>query len=238
MAIAMNTTSQRPTVFLFDIDGTLLLTGGAGRRAIEAAFALHTGHADACSGFSFGGMTDRAIVRAGLLAVGAAVTDALIDAVIASYLTHLGSEIGQSAGYKVMPGVHETIAALRVHAHCAIGLGTGNVRGGAQIKLRRGELWEHFNFGGFGCDDEDRTALLRIGAARGAARLGAQLADCRVVVIGDTLRDVAAAQGIDAECLAVETGGVSSSVLLEAGAHAAVRDLSEPAALSFLLQQA
>ena len=153
----MNTTSQRPTVFLFDIDGTLLLTGGAGRRAIEAAFALHTGRADACSGFSFGGMTDRAIVRAGLLAVGAAVTDALIDAVIASYLTHLGSEIGQSAGYKVMPGVHETIAALRGHAHCAIGLGTGNVRGGAQIKLRRGELWEHFDFGGFGCDDEDRT---------------------------------------------------------------------------------
>lgn len=234
--MAMNQAPQRPTVFLFDIDGTLLLTGGAGRRAVEAAFALHTGRADACSGFSFGGMTDRAIVRAGLLAVGAAVTDVLIDAVIASYLTHLEAELGQSTGYQVMPGVHETIAALRIHAHCAIGLGTGNVRGGAQLKLRRGELWEHFDFGGFGCDDEDRTALLRVGAARGAARLGAELGDCRVVVIGDTLRDVAAAQGMAAECLAVETGGVSGAVLLGAGAHAAVRNLSKPAALEFLLK--
>lgn len=229
-------TRKRPTVFLFDIDGTLLLTGGAGRRAIEAAFASHTGRADACSGFSFGGMTDRAIVRAGLLAVGAAVTEALIDAVIASYLANLSSEIQTSTGYRIMPGVHETLAALRIHAHCAIGLGTGNVRGGAEIKLRRSALWEHFDFGGFGCDHEDRTTLLKIGAGRGAERLGVSSADCRVVIIGDTLRDVSAALAMDAICLGVETGGISGAELISAGAHAAVRDLSEPSALSFLLE--
>jgi phosphoglycolate phosphatase len=224
----------RPTVFLFDIDGTLLLTGGAGRRAIEGAFARAVGRPDACRGFSFGGMTDRAIVRAGLTAVGEPVTTARIDAILDVYLSLLAHEVQHTPRYQIMPGVENAVALLRARANCAVGLGTGNIRSGAEIKLARGDLWRHFDFGGFGCDDEDRTALLAVGAARGAGRLGVPVSACRVVVIGDTERDVAAARGIGAECIAVGTGSVSLEVLRQAGADHVYADLTAKEALAAL----
>lgn len=225
---------SRPTVFLFDIDGTLLLTGGAGRRAVEGAFDRITGRADACQSFSFGGMTDRAIARAGLLAIGETATTERIDAILAAYLELLSDEVTRSPRYQIMPGVLEAVATLRARTDCAVGLGTGNIRGGAEIKLQRGDLWRLFDFGGFGCDDEDRTALLAIGAARGATRLGVSIDQCRVVVIGDTERDVAAARGIGAECIAVGTGSVSLDALRQAGAQHVYADLTVPAALAAL----
>lgn len=224
----------RPTVFLFDIDGTLLLTGGAGRRAVEGAFGRVVGRPDACRSFSFGGMTDRAIARAGLLAIGETATTERIDAILAAYLELLEGEVTRSPRYQVMPGVLDAVATLRGRRDCAVGLGTGNLRSGAEIKLQRGDLWRLFDFGGFGCDDEDRTALLAIGAARGAQKLGASVKDCRVVVIGDTERDVAAAHGIGAECIAVGTGSVPLDVLRQAGATHVYADLTVPAALAAL----
>jgi len=222
----MQTDPTRPTVYLFDIDGTLLSTGGAGRRAMEAAFAALTGNRDACAGFSFAGMTDRAIARAGFLAVGESATAARIDALIAAYLQSLQAEVGASDGYRVLPGVTQVVAHLRQRSGCAIGLGTGNVRPGATVKLQRGGLAEHFDFGGFGCDHEDRAELLRIGAERGAGRLGHARAHCRVVVIGDTVRDVRAALAIGAECIAVGTSGTALGELREAGAISVHADLT------------
>ena len=218
--------SLRPTVYLFDIDGTLLSTGGAGRRAMEAAFAALTGRRDACAGFSFAGMTDRAIARAGFLAVGESATAERIEALLAAYLQSLDGELGSGDGYRVLPGVTQVLAHLRQRAGCAIGLGTGNVRPGATAKLRRGGLAEHFDFGGFGCDHEERAELLRIGAERGAARLGHARAGCRVVVIGDTVRDVRAALAIGAECIAVGTSGSALCDLQAAGATAVHADLT------------
>ena len=87
----MTPRTPRPTVLLFDIDGTLLDTGGCGRRAVERAFALRHGRADACAALSFGGMTDRAIARAGLLAIGAEATAQAIDHLLAAYLEALAS---------------------------------------------------------------------------------------------------------------------------------------------------
>lgn len=216
----------RPTVYLFDIDGTLLATGGAGRRAMEKAFAALTGRADACSGFSFAGMTDRAIARAGLLAVSESVTAERIDALLDAYLQSLAAEVTASRGYQVLPGVQEVLGRLQGRTPCAIGLGTGNIRPGARIKLQRGALEPHFDFGGFGCDHEDRAELLRIGAERGAARLGRPRAACRVIVIGDTVRDVAAALAIGAECIGVGTGGTALGELQQAGAVAVYPDLT------------
>lgn len=221
---------SRPTVYLFDIDGTLLATGGAGRRAMEAAFAAVTGRADACSGFSFAGMTDRAIARAGLLAVAQTVTAERIDALLCAYLQSLTAEVHASSGYKVLPGVAAILAQLQARAQCAIGLGTGNLRAGATIKLERGDLNRHFDFGGFGCDHEDRAELLRIGAERGAARLGRPRTSCRLVVIGDTVRDVAAALAIGADCIGVGTGGTTLEELQQAGAIAVYPDLTTSAA--------
>lgn len=225
----------RPTVFLFDIDGTLVLTGGAGRRAFERAFATLTGRRDACDGFSFAGMTDRGIARAGLAALGREVDEALIERLFELYLQALTEELALTHGYTIMPGVRELVAALARERGLAIGLGTGNLRRGAEAKLRHGSLWHLFGFGGFGCDHEERSELLRRGAERGAAQLGVPLSVCRVVVIGDTVRDVHAARAIGASCVGVETGGVPASTLLEAGADAAFRDLTEAGVLRSLL---
>lgn len=225
----------RPTIFLFDIDGTILLTGGAGRRAFAHAFQALTGRADAVGSFSFEGMTDRAIARRGLLALGRDPDEALFDQLVDTYLVALEAELRDPRGYVVMPSIREVVAELGALPDAAVGLGTGNVRRGAQAKLAHADLWAPFKFGGFGCDHEDRTELLRVGAERGAAQLGLPREACRVVVIGDTTRDIAAAHGIGADCLAVCTGGASPEVLRDAGAEMVVQDLSEASVLSWLI---
>lgn len=223
----------RPIVFLFDIDGTLLLTGGAGRRAMSAAFVALHDKADACGHFTFAGMTDRAIVREGIRALQAerglasVVSEDSIDALLESYLAELASEIVTSR-YQILPGVVDLLEHLANEPRFAIGLGTGNVRRGAETKLAHGGLWHRFAFGGFGCDAEDRTELLRVGAERGAELLATSLPECRVVVLGDTPKDVAAARGIGASCIGVGTGGYDPAELVRLGAVCAFPTLSDP----------
>jgi phosphoglycolate phosphatase len=225
-----------PTVLLFDIDGTLLTTGGAGRRALRRAFhALH-GRADACE-FPLDGMTDRRIARLGLEAVGVPASDAQVDAVLAAYVAHLGEEVQRAAedAYRVLPGMREAVAAALDRPRTAVGLGTGNIREGARVKLGRVGLYAPFRFGGFGCDHEDRPTLIRMGAERGAALLGERLEDCRVVIIGDTPKDVAAAQAMGAECLAVATGSYGEQALRAAGATFTFSGMDAGGALPALL---
>jgi phosphoglycolate phosphatase len=224
---------MRPTVLLFDIDGTLLDSGGAGRRAIERAFERRHARRDACAHLSFGGMTDRAIARAGLTAAGVEPTPAAIDDLLAAYLEALAEEVHASRAI-VHPGVEAALDASAA-AGAAIGLGTGNVRAGARLKLARVGLHERFAFGGFGCDGEARDALLRVGAERGARALGAPVGECRVVVIGDTPKDVAAAHAIGAESFAVATGPFSSEALAACAPTRVLRDLGEDGALAALL---
>ena len=228
---------MRPTVLLFDIDGTLVTTGGVGRRALELAFERAHGRRDACSGFRLDGMTDRAIVRGGLLALGLTPTPASIDAVLHCYLEVLAEEVAAAPAesYRVHQGICETLDAAASQAHVALGLGTGNIREGARIKLERVGMYRRFGFGGFGCDAEDRTALVRRGAERGAAALKVELQEARVVVIGDTPKDVAAARGIFAESVAVGTGSFSAAQLLEAGATWAFPSLAAPGAMEAVL---
>jgi phosphoglycolate phosphatase len=228
---------MRPTVLLFDIDGTLVTTGGAGRRAMERAFAQLHGRPDVLASFSFAGMTDRAIVRRGLGALGVPSHDEAIDALLAAYLAQLAHEVEQvaPADYRLHPGVSEAVAAACARAGFAVGLGTGNVREGARVKLQRVGIFERFAFGGFGCDHEERAELLRCGARRGAERLGVALDACRVVVIGDTPRDVEAARDIGAHCIGVATGPYSSDALREAGADYTFPHLGSAQALRALL---
>jgi phosphoglycolate phosphatase-like HAD superfamily hydrolase len=223
-----------PTVLLFDIDGTLVTTGGAGRRAMERAFEQLTGRRDATR-FPFAGMTDRAIVRAGLRNVGHADDDRGVDSLLATYVLLLAEEVPASPTYGVYPGIVAALDAAAGARDTAVGLGTGNVRDGARIKLDRVLLHERFAFGGFGCDHEERSELLRVGAERGAAQLGRPRSECRVVVIGDTVRDVDAALAIGAECLAVGTGGEDLEVLRARGATLVFRDLDEAGAIDALL---
>jgi phosphoglycolate phosphatase len=224
---------MRPTVLLFDIDGTLVSTGGAGRRSMERAFIEHTGGTSALD-FSFAGMTDPAIVRQGLSRAGLPVSAGAIAAALASYLRALEEEVVIAERFVVHDGVLEVLSEAAAWAGHVLGLGTGNIRDGARVKLGRARLFERFAFGGFGCDHEERAELLRVGAERGAALLGAPRSECRVVVIGDTPKDVAAALAIGAEPIGVGTGPYSSEDLMECGAAHAFRNLNEEGALAVL----
>ncbi len=225
-----------PTVYLFDIDGTLIDGAGSGRRAMEAGFAEVTGIPDVLREIRFAGMTDPAIVRAGLRAAGREPgdDDALIDEVIEAYLARLPLEIAATPGFRLHAGVVAVLAALATRPSATIGLGTGNVERGARLKLEPLGVADDFAFGGFASDHEDRPTLIGIGAQRGCARLGCARGDARIVVIGDTPKDVDAARAIGAQCLAVATSFFSVDELRAAGATLAVDALSEPAALEYL----
>lgn len=226
---------MRPTVLLFDIDGTLVTTGGAGRRAMERSFGALYGRPEAVR-FPLDGLTDRLIVRRALQTIEVTPAEDEIDRVLSAYLEALRDEVDRApdAVYRVHVGMLQAIDRAR-ESGAAIGLGTGNIEEGARVKLDRVRLFEHFRFGGFGSDAEDRTQLIRIGAERGAAELGVAFAECRVVVIGDTPKDVLAAQGIGAECLGVGTGSYSPEALLESGANWAFPSLETPSAIDVLL---
>lgn len=230
--------AMRPTVLLFDIDGTLVTTGGAGRRAISRAFEKLHGRLDACDSFSLSGMTDRAIVRKALGIIGVEPSPGAIDAVIEGYLSFLDEEVQRTEDrhYFVHAGMREAVAEARSRPGVAVGLGTGNVRTGARVKLERVGLYDQFAFGGFGSDHEDRVELIRHGARAGAQLLDASLETCRVVVIGDTPKDVAAAKGIGAVCIGVGTGNFTPAALREAGADFAFPDFTSPGAIEALLQ--
>lgn len=227
---------QRPTILLFDIDGTLVTTGGVGRRALERAFARLHGRGDACSLLRFDGMTDRSITRLGLQAIGVSATESGIDDVLQQYLLELEAELALSTPdtYSVHPGVSSVLQAVSVDG-VAVGLGTGNVVEGARLKLEHVGLYQHFSFGGFGSDHELRVELIRRGAERGAAKLGMALPACRVVVIGDTPKDIDAARGIGAESVGVGTAAFSAEQLLAHGATHAFANLQDSRVLPALL---
>jgi phosphoglycolate phosphatase-like HAD superfamily hydrolase len=219
-------------VLLFDIDGTLLTCGGAGRRAMQRAFHEETGSGEHVA-FGFGGMTDKAIAREGLTRASRSTKAESIDKLLTLYLRFLDEELHQdkahaTPGFRVLPGVHALLDALKPHqddARVALGLGTGNLIEGAQRKLEHGDLWHRFAFGGYATDHEDRAALLEAGAARGRALL--HDAHAKVIVIGDTPRDIDAAKRIGAPCLAVATGHASLSELQAHGANDAASTLEE-----------
>ncbi|MFT5354439.1 MAG: phosphoglycolate phosphatase [Polyangiales bacterium] len=220
-----------PTVFLFDIDGTLISTGGAGRRAMASAFGAVCDAPHALKGVKLGGMTDRLILRAGFEAIGRTFSETLFTSVMDEYLQHLTHEVKTSEGYIVYEGVHEAVEACRAISGSATGLGTGNIEAGARIKLQRSGLDQHFAFGGFGSDAEDRAELIEAGARRGADALGVARNGVRVVVIGDTPRDVHAAHAIGARCICVATGGFTFEELEAASADAVFHTLAAPGAV-------
>lgn len=227
---------MRPLVLLFDIDGTMLTTDGAGRRALARAFDAVVGAGGSVvDELDFAGATDPAIVRQGLRLLGAPDDDATMARVVEAYVPQLRDELTAPGAVHVHPGVGPVLDAVCTAERVAVGLGTGNVEGGAWAKVERAGLAGRFAFGGFGSDHEDRPSLLRIGAARGAATLGCSPEACRVVIVGDTPRDVAAAHAIGAECLAVATGLFTVEALARAGATWVVATLDAAGVTETLL---
>ncbi|MEM6294893.1 MAG: HAD family hydrolase [Myxococcota bacterium] len=222
-----------PTVFLFDIDGTILNAHGAGRRAMESAFeAVCPGKVDAMGRVKFSGMTDPGIARAALREAGESEDDASIEAVVRGYLQRIEAQLRDGSATHLLEGAVAAIDVAHAHPAGAVGLGTGNHVDGARLKLAAVGLWDRFGFGGFGSDAEDRAQMLAIGRDRGLAVL--QRREARVLVVGDTPRDVAAAHAIGAVCLAVTTGSYDRAALEAAGADRVVDRLDAPESLEIL----
>jgi phosphoglycolate phosphatase-like HAD superfamily hydrolase len=200
-------------LYLFDIDGTLLRADGAGLRAFDRALAICFQLEDASRGVRFGGKTVHAILDEFLiLRRGTPATAEERDRFIATYLPQLDVELADSAGFRVLPGVVAALDYLASRDDVVIGIATGNVAGGADAKLRRAGLTGRFALGGYGCDSPKRAELVGRAIERGRAA-GAQR---EVVVVGDTIHDIAAARACSAVAVAVATGADPKAALGDA----------------------
>jgi phosphoglycolate phosphatase-like HAD superfamily hydrolase len=228
----------KPTVILLDVDGTLVSCGGAGRRSLERALADHCGPFDgALAGLRLDGMTDRLIVREALGLLARPFSEEACDAVLARYLEHLPVEI-QGPNYAVLPGVVAALERLGASG-VAFGLCTGNVAGGARVKLARGGLdrffdWSADGIGGFAADGEARENVVRAALRRASARLGRPVDPREALVVGDTPKDVAAAHLAGCPVLAVATGNYRAEQLASCGAEHVVPTLEDPVAVRLL----
>lgn len=219
---------------LFDIDGTLLLSGGAGRRAIHAALADETGiRPDVVDHIRFDGKTDPQIVGELLDAAGHPAPHApdRVDRVLERYLFHLEADLAVTAHQAtVMPGVFPLLQALGSDERVVLGLLTGNVSRGAAIKLRAVSIEpDQFRVGAYGSDHAVRAALPPIAAERAEPLFGRRPAGSEIVIIGDTPADVTCGQSVGARSVGVATGSFRPADLSRAGAHHVFDDLSDTA---------
>lgn len=216
-------------LILFDIDGTLIDSGGAGIAALNLALQDLTGISEGFLGIDCAGKTDIQIVLEAYAKWGLASGDGMVPAFVDRYLHHLAEQVTVRNGGNVKQGVQDLLAALSQVSDCALGLLTGNVEKGARVKLAPHRLNDYFPLGAFGDDSADRNELLPI-ALRRFHQVHARPVDARAcLVIGDTPRDVECAHVHRAPCLAVATGRYTTPELIAAGADLALDDLSDTA---------
>jgi phosphoglycolate phosphatase len=216
---------------LFDIDGTILLTAGAGRRAIIAAIGEEVGETLAFDRVRFDGKTDPQIVAELLEAAGQRGPHPAdrVETLCRRYVNLLAHELGQPSGQTtVMPGVHALFERLEAETGVVLGLLTGNLAEGAALKLRAAGLEPtRFRVGAYGSDAAGRPDLPPIAARRAQPYFGRVPSGAEVVIIGDTPADVSCGQCIGARAVGVATGAYSVSDLEACGAHAVFQDLSD-----------
>jgi phosphoglycolate phosphatase-like HAD superfamily hydrolase len=217
-----------PTLILFDIDGTLVLTGGAGGRAMSNAFEEIFGIREAFRGVPLAGRTDAWILRDGAAVHGISPDSPALARFRNAYLKHLVVEIEKPGPRKgVMPGIRPLLDALSARDDIYLALLTGNYEEGARIKLEYFDLWRYFRCGAFGDEAPHRNGLVTKAVERVAACGGPALEAENALVIGDTPLDVAGALFSGARSLAVATGNHSVDELRAAGADVVMPDLSD-----------
>jgi phosphoglycolate phosphatase len=195
-------------LYLFDIDGTLVTARGAGRRAMAIALDRTYGTSGAIDRYDFRGKTDPRAVYDVLREAG--LSDETIardlDRCFARYVVELEALVADGARVELLPGAAEIVRALAARDDALVGLLTGNVEGGARVKLASTGLWPLFRVGAFGSDHEDRRALPAIACARAEALVGRAVPFDRVTIIGDTPLDIDCARACGAVAVAVATG--------------------------------
>jgi phosphoglycolate phosphatase len=221
-----------PRILLFDIDGTLVSTGGAGAVAWKRAFDELYGIPADIGEFTDAGMTDPD--------VGAKTFEAVLHRkpqprelaqLVQRRLEHLPEAVAESEGYRVLPGVPKRLKQLSRDGHL-LGIITGNGDGAAHIKLARGDLNRWFTFGAYASAGVDRPGIVRRAVERGEAMLGEDVPNAEIYVIGDTPLDIQAAHAVDCTAIGVATGKYDRDALLEAGADHVLETLEEELPLS------
>ena len=222
---------------LFDIDGTLVHTGGAGTAAFTKTFARQFNLHHGTEKMKFAGRTDVSLVREFFRIHGLAETPGNFEQFFEHYVFWLHHILEQNGG-ETCRGIREFIRDLQALPNPPVlGLLTGNIRLGAEIKLRHFGLWEIFQFGGFADDHEDRNHIALAALERGRRVLGKNLQPQEIVVIGDTPFDVRCGKFIGAKTLAVATGGVKFHELKPHAADWTVEDLTQISAREICSRQ-
>lgn len=223
-------------LLLFDVDGTLVRVGGAGRRALTRAFEAILGLKDAMNGVRLDGSTDYAIIEAAFRVHLDRVPKSQdeIDAITTAYLGFLDDELEKNThAYEVLPGASAIAEAACASGRCAVGLATGNIEKGARRKLERGKLNDAFAFGGYGSDAASRPALvaraIERGQAHARARLDREFSKEEIFVIGDTELDVAAARAVGAVAVGVLAGCMVKEQLIASKPDLLLDSLEAPA---------
>lgn len=220
--IAMSNSGKK--LVLFDIDGTLISAGGAGTRSMNMAFHALFGISDAFKGIAMAGRTDPQIMKEGLKFHNLPYMDGNVGRMEAMYLEFLEHEINNPLRH-LKPGIKETLSLLN-EMDMVVGLLTGNLEKGADIKLNAFGLNDYFLDGAFGSDDEDRDKLLPIAIGK-FAKKGFTFPPEDCIVVGDTPRDVQCAKIHGASCIAVATGPYSKESLLNTAADIVIDSLEE-----------
>ena len=216
-------------LLLFDVDATLILTGGAGLRALNRAFQRLFNVDLAMNGIAPHGKTDPAIVREIFHTKlnSKDLPDGEIARILETYVALLQEEVETTDKYEILPGILDVLQQLAARSDVLLGLATGNIEMGARIKLRRGDLNRFFTFGGYGSDSENRMVLVRRAAEKAARLHGDRIPDQDCVVIGDTPLDIDAGRSSGFRTVGVATGQYSVDQLREAGADLAIRNFRD-----------
>lgn len=198
---------------LFDIDGTLISTGRAGTRAMNIAFEEMFGVSNGFENVKMAGRTDPAIIREGMRVAGVNSNNGVFGRYQRTYLRHLAAQMETSTGKRVMPGIAEILEKLSRDRSVVVGLLTGNMQEGAQIKLEHLGILRYFEIGAFGSDHDDRNRLLGFALDRYRLLTHREIEPADAMVIGDTPHDIECSKPFGATAVAVATGPYSTEVL-------------------------
>jgi phosphoglycolate phosphatase len=223
------------TLLLWDIDGTLIDSGGAGERALRVSLEREFGISDTLTWLEWAGRTDKWIARQILAHHGIEPTEANIARYLDGYLASVSEEMANPHA-RVLAGVVEVLTWASTQTHVAQGLLTGNLERGAKIKLGHFNLWKFFPFGAFADDSELRNELGPHAVQRAAAHHRIPFQPDRVYVIGDTPHDIACGKAIGARTVAVATGKFSADALRAFEPDLVYADFSDPAAFTAKLR--
>jgi phosphoglycolate phosphatase-like HAD superfamily hydrolase len=213
-------------LLLWDIDGTLISSGGAGMAALKNALHKSFNINGLIDDIDCSGRTDPWIIRQIFAKFDLPATPENFARLFDAYFAALPEEL-RNPGARILPGVKAILERADARDDLAQGLLTGNIRRGAELKLSHHRLWHHFPFGAFSDDSEVRDELGHYALRRAREKHGVDFPPDRVWIVGDTPRDIACARAIGANCLAVATGGHSVATLAAHSPEAVLQDLAD-----------